>query len=382
MRSSYTLALMIALTLAGCSHHSPYYRPGLPQVGAAVPPADQLRQRVLLFGDAGLPQKEEPVLQTLEVWSGQQPHRTTVVFLGDNVYEKGILSPEDPGHAQSVGYLRAQVDVIRRSGARAFFVPGNHDWGKGGERGKAALARQEALVQRELPGSGGLWPSAGCPGPAVLDLDGIRLIALDTQWWLNRELLPLDHCACSDSASVLGELDRLLAEAGERQVLVLAHHPLASHGPHGGFLDWRDHLFPARRLSAKLWIPLPVLGSLYPLVRRLRPPSQDLASPAYRAMTTALRGVLARHRPLVWAAGHDHSLQVLDGDAASAYHLVSGAGSAKKVTAVTHGKDTFFAHLHPGFMAVDLLADGRVLLQVVEPGSGAAVFTHWLRGAD
>jgi hypothetical protein len=375
------LGPLLALTLAGCSHLSPYSRPGLSPAPTLAPAGDQLRQRVLLIGDAGKPQQGEPVLRVLEQWAGQTPGRTTVVFLGDNVYEKGVLAPEHPGHAQSAGYLQAQLDAVRRSGARAFFVPGNHDWGKGGEGGRAALARQEELVRRELPGSGGLWPAAGCPGPAALDLDGLRLIALDTQWWLQREPVSAAHCPCPDSAAVLAELARLLASAGDRQVLVLAHHPLATHGPHGGFLDWRDHLFPARRLHRRLWVPLPVLGSLYPLTRKLRPSPQDLASPPYRAMRAALRGVLSRHPPLLYAAGHDHNLQVLEGDAASAFYLVSGAGAAVKMTAVTHGDDTLFAHLHPGFMAVDLLRDGRVLLRAVEPGPGV-VFSRWLLGGD
>jgi hypothetical protein len=382
VRIPYVLALAIALLGAACSHYSPYYGLGASPGPGDFPALDQVRQRVLLIGDAGMPQKDEPVLQALEQWARQQPQRTRVVFLGDNVYENGIAAPDRPGYGESVGFLQAQIDAVKHSSALAFFVPGNHDWGKGGEEGQAALARQEALVQRELPGSGGLWPSQGCPGPASLDLDGMRLIALDTQWWLRREAVSIGHCPCQDSAAVLAELERLLASAGDRQVLVLAHHPLASHGPHGGFFDWKDHLFPTRRLHSRLWLPLPLLGSLYPLARRQWPPSQDLASPAYRSMSAALRGVLARHRPLIYAAGHDHNLQVMEGDAASAYYLVSGSGSAAKATAVTHGDNTLFAHLHPGFMAIDLLEDGRVFLRVVEPEAAAVVFARWLRGAE
>ncbi len=34
---------------------------------------------------------------------------------------------------------------------------------------------------------------------------------------------------------------------------------------------------------------------------------------------------------------------------------------------MSHGKDTLFAHEHLGYMAVDFVEDGRVLLRVVEP---------------
>lgn len=380
MKRSIAFCSAALLALAGCSHLSPYYRPDV--LPASFPAGDDLRQRVLLIGDAGAPQKDEPVLKTLEHWAGLKPQKTTVVFLGDNVYEGGILEPDHPDYQKSVEYLQAQVDVAKNSGARALFIPGNHDWGKGGEQGRAGLARQEALIRQQLPASGSFLPPAGCPGPAALDLDGVRLIVLDTQWWLQKKRVSPGQCACQDSAAVLAELEGLLSSAGDRKVFVLAHHPLASHGPHGGFFDWRDHLFPARRWRSFLWVPLPLAGSLYPLVRSCRPPDQDLASPAYRSMTDALKRVLSRHRPLIYAAGHDHALQVLEGHASVGYTLVSGLGSAVKATAVSHGDDTLFAHLHPGFMAIDLMENGRVLLRVVEPGTTGAVFALWLNEAD
>ena len=72
--------------------------------------------------------------------------------------------------------------------------------------------------------------------------------------------------------------------------------------------------------------------------------------------------------PLIYAAGHEHSLQVMSGEAAD-YLLVSGLGSSSKATAVGHGDDTIFAHGHPGFMTLDFV-DEEIWLSVIEPVAG------------
>ena len=81
---------------------------------------------------------------------------------------------------------------------------------------------------------------------------------------------------------------------------------------------------------------------------------------------------------LIYAAGHDHSLQVLKGRATD-YLLVSGAGSNVKLSKVKHGKNTLFAHKHTGFMVIDFLENGKVVLRVVEPANKEVVFHHWLK---
>lgn len=85
--------------------------------------------------------------------------------------------------------------------------------------------------------------------------------------------------------------------------------------------------------------------------------------------------------PLVYAAGHDHSLQVFDG---RPHHtrvtLVSGMGS--RSSDVGSNGRTLFAHsnpLEPGFMEVDFMNDGSARLAVWEHdgthAEGAEVFS-------
>jgi hypothetical protein len=93
---------------------------------------------------------------------------------------------------------------------------------------------------------------------------------------------------------------------------------------------------------------------------------------------------------LIFAAGHDHSLQLIDARvhgvsigkrraAPAKFVVVSGLGSNRKKTAVTHRDDTLFSHLHPGFMAADFMTDGSVYLKVFEPDEPNPVYTHRLK---
>ena len=387
-------AAALAAAVAGCSHTTPYYRAGV--AGQALPGED-LAFRVILIGDAGAPRPGEPVLATLKAWARRDPDRTLVAFLGDNVYEDGF-SGADRGDEER--RLDRQLDALEGSpGLRGLFIPGNHDWAGGSAAGLAAVKAQQAYVERRLsPGS--FLPRDGRPGPVKIDLPDsagavLRLVAIDTQWWLHEEPQP-----ASDRDGIVAGLVRCLTT--DLPVVVLAHHPLETAGNHGGFFDWRDYLFPATRATDAPWawlIPAPLV---YPLGRRFTPlgTEQDIFAPAYREMKEDLRRASRTRdaegrllKPLAYAAGHDHNLQVMEGGEFADYLVVSGAGSAVKARPVGDRPQTLFAHEHPGFILVDVLADGSVWLRVVEPvfdeegrqldpGSEPVAFTLRLRAGD
>jgi hypothetical protein len=180
-----------------------------------------------------------------------------------------------------------------------------------------------------------------------------NLIFLDTHWWLQKsDSLP--YCAQDNAAEVVAELNGQLeaAKKAKRRAIVLAHHPLASYGKHGGF----------KREPGKNWLPAWLVGH------------QDVGRPKNKEMVEDLHKALAAHPPLLYAAGHDHSLQVLKGTGGAAYVAVSGSGS--KTSAVTRGKGiTLFAHGRPGFMMVYFWENGEVWLSVVEPEHEGTVFS-------
>ena len=366
------------LTIAGCSHTSPYYRSEIPVTERQdVLTEHALAYRVLLLGDGGEPKPDEPVLKTLQAWAEKNPEKTSAVFLGDNMYPEGMTARK---RHEAEFRLGPQLAVVKAAQTHGLFIPGNHDWASGKETGYRALLAQEEFINKTLPREPNFLPRGGLPGPVQVDLPAdapvVRLIVLDTQWWLHKHEKPKQS-----EEGVIDSLKTMLDT--ELPIIVVGHHPLETYGMHGGFFDWKVHLFPARTVKKWLWVPVPLLGSVYPLGRwHLFRSEQDINGARNKHMVSELNAAFAtakRTPLLIYASGHDHSLQVLNG-AATDYLLVSGLASSEKATPVSHGESTLFAHEHAGFMAVDFLQNGKVLLRVVEPGRKEVLFHHWLIG--
>lgn len=378
--SIFLLCLIVQvgqLTIAGCSHTSPYYHPDISTIGKQdIVAENSLQYRVLLIGDAGQPKQNEPVLETLRAWAEKSSEKTSIVFLGDNMYPDGMT--EQKQH-EAPSRLGPQIDVIKSTDTHGLFIPGNHDWTNGKEIGYRAVLAQEKYVNDVLTRYPKFLPQGGSPGPAMLELPEqnpiVRIIVLDTQWWLHQHEKPKIA-----TETVIAELKKMLDT--ELPVIVLGHHPLQSYGVHGGFFDWKAHLFPGRLAYKWLWVPVPIVGSLYPLIRwHVVKSDQDLNGTQYKYMVAQLNTALSSRKKsplLIYASGHEHSLQVLKGDVTD-YLLVSGLGSSEKATEVSHGDNTLFAHQHSGFMALDFLSKGEILLRIVEPADKEVVFHLWLR---
>ena len=73
--------------------------------------------------------------------------------------------------------------------------------------------------------------------------------------------------------------------------------------------------------------------------------------------------VFGLRKPLVYAAGHDHGLQVITGKTARTL-LVSGAGIINHEDRVGYIRRTRYAAQQPGFMRLDFMRDKRVRLGV------------------
>lgn len=368
------------MALGGCLACAGYRPPALAPV-PAIPPED-VALSLYLIGDAGKPDSAgEPVLRALRRDLVSRRSQRVVVFLGDNAYPKGLPPPGQSGRHEAERNLAAQVDVIISSGAVGYLVPGNHDWAKHGVDGWQAIKRQEAFVDSVGGGRVSLLPGGGCPGPSVVDVGSrLRLVLLDTQWWLHSGPKPKDpdsDCGADTESEIVDSLQAALTGASGRLVVLAEHHPMRSGGVHGGHFDWKDHLFPLRAIKSWLWMPLPLIGSLYPAARQQGISSQDVPSPAYQRLIAALRQALAAAPPTLYAAGHEHNLQVLSGGAAR-LELVSGAGIYGHTGEAAPIRGTLFARRASGFARLDIPRVGRArlaVLQVDAEGGSREVFS-------
>lgn len=343
---------------------------------------EEIESVIYLIGDAGDParDKQEPSLAALQKdASNIVGAKKLIIFLGDNIYENGMPELNGPDRKEKERCIDEQIKVIKASKSEGIFIPGNHDWNKWSKGGADAVRRQEEYIKSKSNGLIKFLPGNACPGPAVIDYGQyLRIIAIDTQWWLMDENERSNNgCSAITELEVFNQLEEALKSSADRKVLVVGHHPIDSYGEHGGFFNWKSHIFPLTALGKVLWIPLPALGSLYPLSRNAGILSQDFSSSSYRYLREQLEKVFSRYPPMVYASGHEHSLQVLK-EKYGMLQLVSGGGLESRIKNVGKGKNTIFSYEQAGFMRLDILRDGKVKLIVIVPDNndkGKEVFS-------
>ncbi|MDX1548590.1 MAG: hypothetical protein R3247_16460, partial [Rhodothermales bacterium] len=351
-------ALLIAVLAAGCAAPEVFVAEGHRGWRDLLPPTDET-YRVVLLGDGGHAPTDAAVLDLLRTYLAGVGERGAVVFLGDNAHPAGLPDSAAAARAEAEARLHAQLDAVRDFPGRIVVLPGEQDWGPGG---RDALARQEAFVEAYLDRGDTFLPDDGFPGPTAVELaDGVTLIALDTQWWLadDRPTGDAGDYTLREPSDFLLELEDLLYRYRDDRILIAGHHPLLSNGLHAGRVPWTAHL-----------TPLPLLGSVVPLYRRFVGREQDLAHADYRLLRRELRTLFAGRDGLVYAAGHDRSLQYFPvvERRRQLHYLVSGSAAGAEHVAAGHG--AVFTAQRPGFLALRYFADRSVWLEAWTPGDG------------
>ena len=113
---------------------------------------------------------------------------------------------------------------------------------------------------------------------------------MDSQWWVHPYDKPgiESDCPYKTKSEVLTQLDDLLSRNSKKLVIFALHHTLRSYGIHGGYFKLKQHIFPLTEYFPKLYIPLPVIGSIYPISRSVFGSPQDLKHPFYTEMITSV----------------------------------------------------------------------------------------------
>ncbi|MBC7889314.1 MAG: BamA/TamA family outer membrane protein [Ferruginibacter sp.] len=315
--------------------------------------------RVILIGDAGEINIEQKAV-LLDAVQKNIAGKTIALFLGDNIYPTGMEFPGTKTAQGSQDILRSQYEGLRKAGVPVYFIPGNHDWDKSGPKGYEKIILANQFLRQQNDSLLQMIPADACPGPYELVVsERLVVVAMDSEWWLYpfSKKTEGDDCECKTKRDVLGKLNDIIRRNKNKTILFATHHPFTTYGPHGGYYNLKDHLFPLTNLNKNLYIPLPVIGSLYPMLRTTFPPAEDVKNVLYQDMKMNVEEILKLHPNIIHVAGHEHALQLIYG---AVPQLVSGAGS--KHTPVKKGRGSVYAKSLSGYVIADFFSDNSISL--------------------
>ena len=235
-----------------------------------------------------------------------------VLLLGDNFYETGVSSVED-------SLFRTRFEEPYAALSMPFYaVLGNHDYGANG----AGLDFWRATFQVQYTSRSTKWRMPAeyyhfekPVGTAALSA---QFIGLDTQ------MILLGRAAVQRT-----DTSAWIRQSTAKWKIAFGHHPYISNGPHGNAGEYNG---------------IPLFGNT-----------------VKRFFDETICGKVD-----FYFAGHDHTLQYLDGGCAGTSFFVSGAGSAP--THNTTKNRTFYQSAELGFL-YGVLLDDELSVSAVDASS-------------
>ncbi|MBX3193206.1 MAG: metallophosphoesterase [Labilithrix sp.] len=245
-----------------------------------------------------------------------------VTLLGDNIYDSGASSADDPiwqTHFETP-YAAIELDF--------FAVLGNHDYGHGGAgtdfpKGKNEVAYTAKSTKWKMPAE--YYHFAPKTGDGA-----VELFALDT-----------NMAMFGRQAAQRKDVGGWIAASTAEWKIALGHHPYKSNGPHGN----------AGSYDAKFGVSVPPVNG--------------------KSVKSYLEDTICGKVDL-YLSGHDHSRQWLNESCKGTELAVSGAGA--KATELGGKNASLFESLELGFLYI--VIEGKKLTAEFVDENGKTEFTH------
>jgi hypothetical protein len=146
----FFVVLCYGMLMTSCASYRSRYSNEAKEWEQTQLPTEKPSHTMYLIGDAGndSPATPAPVLSYLKAVLDTASKNSSVLFMGDNIYEKG-MAPKEDSVARSDGEYKilSQLKILDDYAGRPLFIPGNHDWNGWGLKG---LNRQEKFVEEYL----------------------------------------------------------------------------------------------------------------------------------------------------------------------------------------------------------------------------------------
>ncbi|MCZ2356223.1 MAG: metallophosphoesterase [Bacteroidia bacterium] len=349
---------LIAVCFFSCQTNRPYYA----NKQAKIDSLDLQKTpdfNLFLIGDAGAAEKTKGgtainyLGKLIPDKSINPPKSCALIFLGDNVYPKGMPKPTHEKRNEAENALKPSLEVAKKCFGKRIFIPGNHEWYNDPQDEADYIFSQDSTIE--------FLPANNCPGPVVpIKAKNFSVIIIDSQWFLQNQKSNINTCKQSDSIFWKNLADTLQTYQN-KPIILIGHHPLISNGHHGGYYHWLDHIFPIRQITPYGFIPLPVIGTIMCLTRKWIGHNTDLSNARYREFSKKMIHLIGTFPNIHYVSGHDHNLQFhhllpKNFDIQHPFsHTVSGSGS--KSSYVGKRNHALFTAQRRGFAVISVIAD-------------------------
>lgn len=275
--------------------------------------------RFVVMGDTGTGSADQKKVANAIEAKCKKDGCDFVQLLGDNLYDSGASSVDDPIWQEKfeIPYAAINLDF--------FAVLGNHDYGHGG----AGTDFPKGKVEVDYTKKSKKWKM---PSAYYHHVKGsVEIFGLDT----NMQMFGQDSAQKKDVGS-------WIAASTAPWKIAVGHHPYKSNGPHGNAGKYDGVIVPGpwTGKGVKDFLEDTVCGKV------------DL-----------------------YLSGHDHSRQWLNESCKGTELAVSGAGA--KATELPGNNATLFQSLELGFLY--LVADDKQLTAEFVDENGKVEFTHVLK---
>ena len=332
-----------------------------------LPNDQQLSHSVYLIGETGNQPTLSPTLRLVQELAAKQAN-SSVVFLGNQVAD-GIPEEDDPALTIVQQSLKEQFLPFKNYQGNVFAIPGDKDWHGDRDDGQFHVQEQELFVEQLLGDKNAFVPDNGCGDPVDIELtDNLVLILLNTQWWLHQDAerdKNLD-CEVRDEIDFLAATEEIILKHRGKKLLIAMHHPIYSSGKSGGYYPLKSHLFPLTAVKENLYIPLPVIGSIFPLSKKIIGSRQDISNPKQAAFKRGLLGLLHNQEGVILVSGHEPGMQYFFKK--NHHFIVSGGGGREDY--IKRGNSAEFSYQKNGFLKLNYFKNKEVWMEFWTPEDG------------
>ncbi|MDQ3051653.1 MAG: hypothetical protein M3Q95_12260 [Bacteroidota bacterium] len=308
MRKLKASLIIAVFALGACSAPKPFYGTGEKKWSEKSLPDHPVKYSVFLMG--GFDYEESRTQESFDlltrIWNPDDTAQA-VVFLNDRVYKKRNQKADNIGKTMAAKKLDSQLEHLKESKGKIYFIAG-HDQAKGKRNYTPGDVKK--YVEKKLDRKDLFYPKDGCPGPDDIELtDDLLLITVNNDYWLWDKKKDHPDCEVEDTEEWLEELEEVIDDNQRKNLLVVGHHPAINLGNYGGWFSLRQHIFPLTELNKNLYIPLPVIGTLYPITRIALGLRKDKAYPPNKKLSRSLIRTFYKYDNVVYASGLEQNFQ-------------------------------------------------------------------------